>query len=234
MARPGKRAAPRKSRAKADCVKHTNRSRQIAPKPVRKSRVPPVKGLARPIGRSLKVEDTRTAFHEAGHAVLQIALGIGCEGATIVSNVKERSAGSSRHGGEYGKDAQAPGESDDDVANLRLYAEDAFLLRHAIADYAGAEALRRWDPARADWRDGADSDYDSAIDRINQITQDAESIKLLFKLARRRCQVLVEYYWPEIGAVASLLLEKRTGSGKQVRATFLRSLNARRGRLVSY
>jgi hypothetical protein len=88
------------------------------------------------------------------------------------------------------------------VANLRLYAEDAFLLRHAIANYAGAEAVRHWKPRRKNWRDGADTDYEDAVDRINEITSDPESIDLLYKYAKRRCQLLVRTA-PRQGGVAA-------------------------------
>lgn len=179
-------------------------------------------------------EDTRTAYHEAGHAVLQHALRIGCKRVTIVPDFSEGTEGCSAHGGEYGKPARDFGEKDDEVANLRTWAEDAFWLRHAIADYAGAEAARRWKPRRKTWRAGADSDYREAADRINQITTDVESIDLLFKYAKRRCAILVEHYWPEITAVAALLLKRRSITGDQVAKAFSKSLLARRGRLMSW
>ena len=157
----------------------------------------------------------RTAIHEAGHAVLHIALGLGCAAITIVPDYEKGTAGTAAHGGEYGRPGEALGEPDDDVANLRLFAEDAFYLRHAIANYGGAEAGRRLDPQRADWRAGADSDYREASARINAITDDAQSLELLFKYAARRCELLVEYYWPEITAVADLLIEHRTITGEQ-------------------
>jgi hypothetical protein len=175
-----------------------------------------------------------TAYHEAGHAVLQLALGIGCEGVTILANHAEGSAGAATHGGEWGKPAQRLGEQDDAVYTLRTVAGDAFLLRHAIADYAGAEAVRRWKPRRKNWRDGADSDYRNATYRINDITSDAESIDLLFKYAERRCYLLVEHYWPEISALAALLLKGKSITGEQARKVWWNSLLARRGGLMSW
>lgn len=177
-------------------------------------------------------ELNHTAIHEAGHAVLQTALGLGCERVTIVS--EKDSAGHARHGGEYGKQAQGPDEADDDVANLRLFAEDAFLLRHAIADYAGAEAVRRAIPRRKDWKAGAESDYRQAAFRIGDITTDVKSIDLLFKYAQRRCQVLVEHYLPEIKAVAPELLEAQTLTGERVREIIRRSIDKRSAGLLGW
>jgi hypothetical protein len=175
-----------------------------------------------------------TAYHEAGHAVLQIALGIGCEGVTVVPDYGKGSAGASARGGAYGKMAESSGEKDDDVATLRLFAEDAFLLRHAIADLAGAEAVRRWKPRRKNWKAGSESDYRSASDRINAITRDAESVDLLHKYAYRRCTVLVEHYWSEISVIAAILLRQKLISGDKARKAFLKSLDARRGRILSW
>jgi ATP-dependent Zn protease len=165
----------------------------------------------------------RTAIHEAGHAVVQIALGIGCKGVSIIP--AEATAGTTAHGGEDAKPASDIGEHDN-VATLRIYAEDAFLLRHAIADYAGAEAEKRSNPV-LDWK--AERDEREATDRLNDITTDAESIDLLFKYAHRRCALLVEHYWPEIMAMADLLMEHRSLTGEQARQAFSKSMQARRG-----
>jgi ATP-dependent Zn protease len=173
-----------------------------------------------------------TAIHEAGHAVLQTALGIGCQGLTIVPD--HDSAGHARHGGE-GKQAQHPGDVDDDVANLRLFAEDAFQLRHAIAAYAGAEAERRVGPEHLQAIEaGAQSDYQDAATRITEITLDPESIDLLDKYAQRRCTFLVEHYWPEIQAVANALLEAGTLTGEQVQEVLVESVHKRDAALLRW
>jgi hypothetical protein len=188
---------------------------------------PPIRLGKRP--RRRIEEDTRTAFHEAGHAVLMHALGIGCTTVTIVPDYDEMTAGSASHGGEFGKRARHPGEEDDDVATLRFAAEDAFLLRHAIAYYAGAEAERRHNPRLKDWKAMAEEDERKAAYRVSEISMDDECIDLLLKYARRRCVLLVENYWPEITAVAQLLLEQRTLTGEQVKEAFRASLNGREG-----
>lgn len=165
-----------------------------------------------------------TAHHEAGHAVLQFCLNLGCVQVTIVPDHEKGFAGVANHGGEW--------PTDEDAEQLRTFAEEAFFLRHAIADYAGAEACRR--AGYTDWRLGADDDYRNAMDMVNRITHDAESIRHLDAIARRRAVVLVEYYWPEIEAVATALLESKTLTGEDVSRIVRESLLARRGRLLSW
>lgn len=158
---------------------------------------------------------------------MQAMLGIGCKGVTITPNYKKGTLGATQHGGAWGEQGENPGDPDEDVANLRLFAEDAFLLRHAIADLAGAEATRRAAPKRKDWKAGAESDYREAAFRLNDITEDGQSIDLLFKYAHRRCALLVEHYWPEIQAVARALLKSRTLTAERAVTIIRKSLQAR-------
>jgi hypothetical protein len=175
-----------------------------------------------------------TAIHEAGHAALQIALRLGFEQVTVVPDYEDMTAGASTHGGEYGRAAQELGEEDDDTANLRFAAEDAFMLRHAIACYAGAEAVRQLRRSHPDPDAGAEDDFCSAVDYINRITDDAESIDLYFKLAKRRCAVLVEHYSPEIEALAAQLEVRKTLRAEEAIEIFFQCLRARRAGLLSW
>jgi hypothetical protein len=174
--------------------------------------------------------DSEIALHEAGHAVLHVMLGLGCERVTIVADAD--CAGASFHGGEYGRPAAFLGDEDDDVAELRRLAEDSFWLRHAIAAYAGAEALRRSGISNYDV--GAEQDRSDAVDAINNITADAESIDALFALAKRRCIVLVEHYWPEIERVARALIESRSLTGEQAGQIVRQSVSDRRATLMTW
>jgi ATP-dependent Zn protease len=174
-----------------------------------------------------------TAIHEAGHAVLLIALNLGLKSVTIVPDLDAMEAGSATHGGEWGNPARDFGEEEDDTAQLRSAAEDAFFLRHAIACYAGAEAVRQLRPDR-DAGPGADSDFQDAVDYINQIADDPDSIDLYFKLAKRRCTVLVEHYAPEIEALAAALLARETLTGDEAVEVFRESLLGRRGRRLQW
>jgi hypothetical protein len=180
-----------------------------------------------PIMKTLKLtRRKRTAIHEAGHATLHVVLSLGCKQVTIES--VGNAGGWATHGGEF--------PEGDEAEKLRLCAEGEFWLRHAVALYAGAEAVRR--AGYKNWRDGAGSD-DSvgsdiyvATDCINKITDDADSINLLYRLAKKRAAILVDYYWPEIEKLASALLDTPTLSGDKVNKIVLQSIAARTVPLV--
>lgn len=162
-----------------------------------------------------------TAIHEAGHAVLMVAMQIGIRDVSIVACGE--SLGEANHTGSYG-------HGDDSAAELAEVAYDSFLIRHAIADYAGAEALRH--SGCSTWKDGAQSDFDSAVDRVNEICgDDEESCKALFAYVKRRCAILVDHYFPEIEAVAVALVAHSSLSGENVRQIFLASTDARCARM---
>jgi hypothetical protein len=160
------------------------------------------------------------AIHEAGHAVLQAMLGLGQLGVAIVPDDAEMDAGAARDGGGFGGDGS-------DAEMLRAYAEEAFWLRLAMALYAGAEAVRQLRPL-VDGTCGAESDARVAVEAINKITRDLASCELLFALARRRCEILVDHYRPEIEAVAAALLDRDILAGSEVDQLIRASLDARR------
>lgn len=164
----------------------------------------------------------QTAYHEAGHAVVSVALGLMGEHVTIEAD--HDSSGASMAAAEY--------PTDEDAEALRLYAPGEFWLRQATIRYAGAAALRHAGYRR--WREGADDDYTWAADAINRITGDDVSMKHLFALAQRRAAVLVEHYWPEIEAVAKGLLAEATLTAEQVGKLFRDSHTSRKGRLTSW
>jgi hypothetical protein len=163
----------------------------------------------------------RTAYHEAGHAVLAHSLGIGLQRVSLLAD--EDSSGHILDGGEYSEDTE----------NLRIYAEEAFWLHMAIVRYAGAEAVRRLAP-RSRWQDGAGDDYKWAAIALEKITMDGPSLRALHPYARRRARLLVENYWPEIGAVAHALMKRKELDQDRVRELFSASLLKRRGRRMSF
>jgi ATP-dependent Zn protease len=167
------------------------------------------------------METLRTAYHEAGHAVLHYALRLDCKEVTVVPDYEAMAAGTATHGGEYPESENAE--------NLKLYAEEAFWLRHAVALEAGAEAVRR--AGFPDPEDGAGDDQYQLTDVVYKITNDDESVDLLYKLAHRRAVLLVEHYWPEIAAVAKTLQGAGTLSGEEIGKIFEESLTARKAGL---
>jgi ATP-dependent Zn protease len=174
----------------------------------------------------IESEREHTAVHEAGHAVLQLVTGIGVRSVTIVPNFTEMTAGHALHGGEW------PDEGSD-AEQLRLFAEDAFWLRHAISRYAGAEAVRKIRPGdSAD--EGAEDDLRWAANALERVTSDDESLDLYARLAKRRCTLLVEHYCPEIERVAAALLERDTLDEDDVRAIVSESTLTRQAGLLSW
>lgn len=157
--------------------------------------------------------DSEIALHEAGHAVLEVVLGIGCKSVTIVPGGKF--AGETRHPGEHG-------HHDDDVENRRDFIAESFWLRNATASYAGAEALRQ--SGISNYVVDAEHDIREAAYAISKITDDDETVGALHIVAQRRCRALVEHYRPEIERVAKALVDSRTLTGEQVRKTVSQSI----------
>ena len=164
-----------------------------------------------------------TAIHEAGHAVLRIALGLDVVAVSIVPDLRKGTAGFVVY------------EEDTAAAELQVVGREAFILRHAMVYYAGAEATRQLIPTDPDPDAGANSDERKAAELIiDQIGGPAESTGFLFSLARRRCALLVAHHQPEIQALALALETNLILSGKAARRVFMRSLTKRSGRLMVF
>jgi hypothetical protein len=108
--------------------------------------------LMREVGRSVEAAKTRSpaetrtiAVHEAGHAALQIALDLDCKIVSIIS-VPQFGAGVVGFSIDGGLEPKSLGEQDDATDELHMGARKAFYLRHAMAYYAGAEAVRQLIP----------------------------------------------------------------------------------------
>lgn len=164
-----------------------------------------------------------TAIHEAGHAVLRLALGLDILAVSIFPDPRQGYAGYVLY------------EKDTATAGSRMVGREAFILRHAMVYYAGAEATRQLIPTDPDPDAGANSDERKAAKLIiDQIGGPAESTGFLFSLARRRCALLVAHYQPEIRALALALETNLILSGKVARKVFRRSLTKRSGRLMFF
>ncbi len=186
--------------------------------------------LLRDIERRIEALKTRspaeihsTAVHEAGHAVLGIALNLDFVVISIIPDVRTGTAG------------EVLCENDSTTADLHMVKRDAFFLRHAMICYAGAEAVRQLVPTDANPDAGASSDKEKAAKVIgHQIAGHAQSMEFLFSLAKRRCALLVAHYQPEIQALAVALEAKLILSGKVARKLLMRSLTKRSGRLMTF
>lgn len=186
--------------------------------------------LLRDAGRGLKALKTRppaklhrTAIHEAGHAVLQIALGLDIVAVSIIPDLREGTAG------------WVLCETDLATAELHTVGREAFSLGHVMACYAGAEAIRQLIPTDTDPDAGASRDEREAAKLIiDQIGGPDDAIDFLYSLAKRRCALLVAHYQPEIQALAAELEAKLILSGKVARKVFMKSLTKRAGRLMTF
>ena len=166
-------------------------------------------------------ETRKTAIHEAGHAVLMIALGLSFVGVSIIPDVR---------GGTLG---QVYWSQVDFAADPRC--REAIYLSHAMVCYAGAEAVRQLIPTDPYPDAGASHDKQDAAKFIrHHIGGDADSIALLFSLAKRRCALLVEHYQPEIEALAGALETKLMLSARDARSVFVTSLTGRAGRPLTF
>lgn len=156
-----------------------------------------------------------TAYHEAGHAVMALMLDLGPGDVTIKSD------------GQYAGIALDDGEfpRDEDAEALSIVAPEAFRMRHAVAYYAGAHATRR--AGAVNWRDGADQDYGGALQALDDVSPDRETVEALVRLSERRAEILVGHYWPEIEALALALVERETVAGEEVRTIVAASLRSR-------
>jgi hypothetical protein len=157
------------------------------------------------------MELERTAFHEAGHAVGYIVCGLDLERVTI-----------ERHLPFAGRTVLVPG------------AEMMNVVGHATAALCGAEAVRRWNPERYDWRCGAEGDFlvadefiDKSVGEIRDLSQYVLRRATISQRVRSDTERLVEDYWSSIQAVARALLATKTLLGSEVKKVFDLSLRAR-------
>jgi hypothetical protein len=164
--------------------------------------------------------------------VLQIALDLDCQMVSIYPVLSRGWNGFSRGGGLQ---RQVSGEKDAVTAERHRVARGTFYLRQAMVAYAGAEAVRQLIPTDPDPDAGASVDKRLAAEHIlHDIEGGAESIDLLFSLAKRRCALLMTHHQPEIQALAGALEAKLILSGRAARRVFMRSLTGRSGRVMTF
>jgi hypothetical protein len=174
--------------------------------------------------RTRSAAETRsTAIHEAGHAVILIALGLAFRAVSIIPDVREGTLGQvylARH---------------DRTADLLTFPREAIYLRYSMVYYAGAEAVRQLIPTHPNPDAGASTDKRRAANLIrHSIGGDAQSVDLLLLLAKRRCALLVDHYQPEIQALAGALEAELILSAEAARKVFMRSLRKRATRPLSF
>jgi hypothetical protein len=164
-----------------------------------------------------------TAIHEAGHAVVLIALGLVFSAVSIIPDVRDGTLG------------RVYLVQHDRTTDLHTLPREEVYLRYSMVYYAGAEAVRQLLPTHPNPDAGASTDNRLAANLIRSSAGgDAKSADLLFSLAKRRCALLVDHYKPEIQALAGALEAELILSAKAARKVFMRSLTRRAGRLLSF
>lgn len=146
----------------------------------------------------------RAAYHEAGHAVAFHVRGLGVMRVTIKPDLTDRSAGYA-----------AP--------RTDLAAEPSIALDHAVACLCGPESVRRWRPERADWRLGAEGDFQRADEHINTATGRIADLgthvlrrAAISVRAKAQAELLVRDHWGKIQAIAKELMVRITLDGDAV------------------
>lgn len=146
-----------------------------------------------------------TAYHEAGHAVARLALGLSLGRVSIVSDAESN-----------GHCVYALSRTfHPDLANGQRM--EAAVHRHIVAALAGesAEYVLR---GRHNWG-GASHDRRVAADLAAYVSGDGEEEAALLKWLDIKARNLVRGRWRAVEAVAALLLDTKEASRAQVTAT---------------
>jgi len=167
-------------------------------------------------GRKARNE-TPVAYHEAGHAVIALRLGLlRKKGVSIVPNDHSRGRVHSRRGrGEDGSISNS--------GQAQLLGE-----RHVMLCMAGIEAQRRHAPRSVrSWH--FENDRDQAIDWLGTVCEiSSDQFAAYWKLLQIRTRDMVQAHWKRIEAVAARLLVSKTLTGEQIREVIQESYGSPR------
>jgi ATP-dependent Zn protease len=148
----------------------------------------------------------RTAYHEAGHAVIHRAMGMVCGEASIVPNFDTMTAGYAIAADHYvtGREWERRGK----VRDWRS------ILRGRIIGYmAGREAeIIAFGRKRKKYGDGDD------LLQIALMAEEADVSEAYLERLRPKVGPLLRHHWPKVEAVAEALLIRKTLSGSEIDA----------------
>src|ERR1019366_5017556 len=96
--------------------------------------------------------------------------------------------------------------------------------RHIVVCFAGPLASRKFQP-RSRWRRTGTQDFETALELFYRIVvgPDQEYMERYHGLLWRRAELLIDYHWEEIQAVAADLLKHGTLDEAAVRAAIYRT-----------
>ena len=144
------------------------------------------------------------AYHESGHAVACVILGVRVKKATIIP-VDANILGRVTHASIYG--GARPDIEFSDPVRLRVE-------RDILIAFAGDAAERRFHKRR---RFGGWSDYDRATNAASNVCSSPNATEAFLRWLEIAAADLVDLNWPAIDAVAKALVERKTLTGGQVR-----------------
>jgi ATP-dependent Zn protease len=147
----------------------------------------------------------QTAYHEAGHGVvgLDLGLSLGRHGITIVPDEIEQSLGSAHFLHQL---RERPDISVSPRTHVRIE-------KYAVMCMAGDVAQKKFCPQR---HYGGKSDLQEAADLLAFISESSDITKARMNVALRQAQYFVNHHWDLIEAVAAVLIERKTMNVKQL------------------
>lgn len=164
------------------------------------------------------------AYHEAGHAAVQVHLRVPFRFVTIEAGMMDDDAAGQVVGTGRTFRIDAGGRQSGHYVRSREYVE-----RHILSTYAGPEAERRYRRhARLDPL-GAAGDLHSIMDLALKLEGSGERASAFADWLYLEARDVVSTCWPSIKAVARELLKEETLSQKQVREV-IRAENVRRSK----
>ncbi len=162
----------------------------------------------------------RTAYHEAGHAVLAHMGGLRVLGMSI-----------ERDGDSFGRTFythQAPRLGSGGAGTARACRR---VEAYIVCYLGGVEAEARF-AGRRD-RDGASADLQEAMEAASRLVLCEEELNACLRWLAVRARYLVVIYWPLIDGLARRLLRSQTMSAHQVQETIRELARLRRRRRVA-
>lgn len=164
-------------------------------------------------------ERATTAYHEAGHAVAAMLLGIKTVHVTIRPDHAAGSLGHHRSGRMVWKRRLADGG--EQSAQIRARGEN-----HTIYCLAGsvAENIFRKKAGMRKNHAGARADWNEVADIAVGLFGDLATANAFVRFAQLRAEGLMFQWWSNVEAVAKALLEQETLTGDQVRSVIQREV----------
>jgi hypothetical protein len=156
-----------------------------------------------------------TAYHEAGHAVVAIATGVGIrkKGVGIVGDTRSSGQCHTRFVLGLRPDAETTGRS-------RLLAE-----KRICTSLAGIAAQRKFGPLSVR-RYHASADYKGAVSLLSNFVGSQKELETYIRLLEIRTEQIVNNYWPEIVAMANEILKRKRLTGPEAMDVFYQAVRS--------